>query len=97
MKGNAFETLNSDGDEAISQAEWDNTHRAIASEKYEEDFQAIDKDKNKRISYPEFSNYAEKYSNIDDAFMLLDKDKDGGLAPEEIDYVPSFRWITIHY
>lgn len=97
MKGNAFDELDNNKDEGITQTEWDKTHYVIDAEKHQEIFKAVDRDKNKRISFPEFTNYIEKYSNIEDAFMLLDKDLDGLLAPDEISYIPSFRLITIHY
>ena len=97
MKENAFEKLDRDEDKILSQSEWSNTDNVIDVEKYKEVFKSADRDRDKRISFPEFSNYAEKYSNIEDAFMLLDKDKDGALAPDEISNVPAFRLITIHF
>ena len=97
MKESAYDELDKDKDKNLSQSEWDNTHNVIDTEKYKEVFKSADRDRDKRISFPEFSNYAEKYSNIEEAFMLLDKDKDGALASDEISNVPAFRLITIHF
>jgi Ca2+-binding EF-hand superfamily protein len=97
MKENAYEKLDRDGDNIISAAEWNRADDVIEIEEYKETFKVIDRDKNWKISYPEFSNYLDKYSNIADAFMALDKNGDNAIASEEIDYVPQFRLITIHF
>ncbi len=97
MRENAFEQLDKDEDKIISQSEWSNTDNVIDAGQYKEVFKSADRDRDKRISFPEFSSYAEKYSNIEEAFMILDKNKDAGLAPDEISYIPSFRWLTIHF
>jgi Ca2+-binding EF-hand superfamily protein len=97
MKEDAFEKLDKDSDKRISEAEWSRADDVLEIEEYKGSFKGMDRDKNWKISYPEFSNYLEKYSNVEDAFMIMDKNKDNSLAPEEIDYVPSFRWITIHF
>jgi Ca2+-binding EF-hand superfamily protein len=97
MKEDAYEKLDTDKDNVISGAEWNKADDVLEIKEYKETFKVIDKNKNWKISYPEFSNYLDKYSNIDDAFMILDKNGDNILASEEIDYVPSFRLITIHF
>ncbi len=97
MKKNAFEKLDTDGDTIISESEWSRADDVLELEEYKGALRGFDINKDTKITYPEFKNYLEKYSNIEDAFMLLDKDKDGGLAPDEISYIPSFRLITIHY
>lgn len=97
MKKDAFEKLDTDSDKKISEAEWSRADDVLEIEEYRGPFRDMDRNKNWKISYPEFSNYLDKYSNVEDAFMIMDKNKDNSLAPEEIDYVPSFRWFTIHY
>ena len=97
MKENAFEKIDNNRDERITLSEWDKTHDVAAAEKYKETFQSMDRDRDSRISYPEFSSYADKYSNIEDAFMIMDKNKDGALSPDEVSYIPSFRLFTIHF
>ena len=97
MKEDAFKKLDTDRDNKISGAEWSRADNVIGIEEYKRTFKVMDRDKNWKISYPEFSSYLDKYSNIEDAFMVLDKNMDNSLAPEEIDYVPSFRIITIQF
>ncbi|UCD36360.1 MAG: EF-hand domain-containing protein [Nitrospiraceae bacterium] len=97
MKKNAFDELDSDRNEGLTAAEWEGAHYLIDEEQHRNIFRSLDRDRDERISYPEFQNYIEKYSNIEDAFMVMDKDKDGALAPDEITYIPAFRLITIHY
>jgi len=97
MKDHAFEKLDEDSDKEISQAEWSRADDVLEVEEYKGGFKSVDRDRDWKISYPEFNNYIEKYSNMEDAFMVLDKDRDGALAPDEISNVPSFRWFTIHY
>jgi Ca2+-binding EF-hand superfamily protein len=97
MKENAFEKLDQDQDKTITQSEWDRADDVIEAEEYKGVFDALDRDRNFKISLPEFSNYLEKYSNIDEAFMILDKNRDGSLAPDEVSSMPKFRLITIHF
>ena len=97
MKEDAFEKLDTDRDKIISGAEWSRADNVLEIEEYKATFEMMDRDKNWKISYPEFSNYLDKYSNIEDAFMILDKNEDNALTPAEIDYVPSFRLITIQF
>ena len=97
MEKSAFDRLDKNKDGFITPIEWSGTDLIEEKEKAQEVFQAIDKKANKRISYPDFTNYADKYSNLEEAFMILDKNKDGSLSPDEITLRPLFRLITIHY
>jgi len=97
MKEDAFEKLDTDRDKKISDAEWSRADNVLEIDEYKGTFKMMDRDKNWKISYPEFSNYIDKYSNIENAFMVLDKNEDSSLTPEEIDYVPSFKLITIQF
>ena len=97
MEKNAFDNLDKNKDGFITPEEWSRVDFVEEKEKAHEVFKAIDKNANKRISYPNFSNYAEKYSNIEEAFMVLDKNKDGSLSPDEVTVRPLFRLITIRY
>ncbi|MBI5055993.1 MAG: EF-hand domain-containing protein [Nitrospirae bacterium] len=94
IKKDTFNKTDTNKDEAISPEEW-NTMEGI--ENKQEVFRSVDKNADKRISFPEFSNYADKYSNIIEAFMVMDKNKDGALAPDEVSVRPLFRWIIIRY
>ena len=97
MEKNAFNNLDKNKDGFITPEEWSRVDFVEEKGKAHEVFKAIDKNANKRITYPNFSNYAEKYSNIEEAFMLLDKDKDGSLSPDEVTVRPLFRLITVRY
>ena len=97
MKESAFEKLDNNRDEGITEAEWDKTYDVVAAEEHKGIFKSMDRDRDKRISYPEFSNYAAKYSNIEDAFMIMDKNKDNALSPDEVSYIPSFRLFTLRF
>jgi Ca2+-binding EF-hand superfamily protein len=66
-------------------------------DKHSEMFQRIDKDKNKGITFLEFSDYADRYSNIDEAFMGLDKNGNNSIEPDEMNVRPLFKWITIRF
>ncbi len=97
MERNAFDSLDKNKDGFITPEEWSRVDFVEEKGKSHEVFKAIDKNANKRISYPNFSNYAEKYSNIEEAFMVLDKNKDGSLSPDEVTVRPLFRLITVRY
>ena len=97
MKEDSFRKLDRDGDNIISATEWKRADEVLDTKAYKDTFNTIDRSKNRKISYPEFSNYLDKYTNIDDAFMGLDKNKDNILGSEEIDHAPSFRLITIPF
>ena len=97
MENSAFNRLDKNKDGFITPKEWSAVDLIEEKEKAQEVFQAIDKKANKRISYPDFKNYADKYSNLEEAFMILDKNKDGSLSPDEVTLRPLFRLITIHY
>jgi Ca2+-binding EF-hand superfamily protein len=97
MEKSAFDRLDKNKDRFITPIEWSGVDLIEEKEKAQEVFKAIDKKASKRISYPDFSNYADKYSNIEEAFMVLDKNKDGILSPDEVTVRPLFRLITIRY
>lgn len=94
---NAFDELDTDKDGYVTPEEWNVMHFIEESDNKQEVFQAIDRESTKRISFPEFKDYADKYSNIEEAFMTMDKNKDGGLSPDEVTLRPLFRLITIRY
>ena len=97
MKDNVFNKLDNNNNKAISKAEWMSIEGVLETEKHEELFKKIDKDKDKRITFFEFSNYADKHSNIEEAFIRLDKDENNSLSPDEITVRPFFKMITIKF
>jgi hypothetical protein len=97
MSKSAFDTLDKNKDGFITPLEWSGVDLLEEKEKAPEVFKAIDKKAHKRITYPDFSDYAQKYSNIEEAFMVMDKNKDGILSPDEVTVRPLFRLFTIRY
>lgn len=92
-----FNRLDDNDSNVITSTEWDNIENVHDREKHDELFKVMDTDKDRMISFVEFSNYAEKHSNIEGAFASLDKDKDGVLVPDEISARPPFSMVTIQF
>ena len=97
MKEQAFERLDVNENKTISMQEWEPITDGRNKKKHMELFERIDKDSDKRINFFEFSDYAERNSNIEEAFMGLDKDKNNHLSPDEITVRPLFKMITIKF
>ena len=97
MAKDSFDILDLNKDGILTPEEWKKMNFLAESDKKQEVFRHVDKNANKRITFPEFSNYAERYSNIEEAFMTMDKNKDGSLSPDEVTLRPLFRLITIRY
>jgi Ca2+-binding EF-hand superfamily protein len=97
MEESAFSKIDTDNNRGIVWSEWKNIDNVTDREDHEQLFKSIDRDNNKRINFLEFSDYADEHSNIEDAFMNYDKNKDNSLSPDEITSRPVFRMITIHF
>lgn len=97
MKEHAFEGIDTDKNRAISEEEW----RRMADVQHRKElgdiFRRIDRDRDRRITFFEFSDYAEKNSNIYEAFMGLDKDGSNSLSPDEITVRPLFRMLNMKF
>jgi Ca2+-binding EF-hand superfamily protein len=92
-----FSKLDDNESTAITRTEWGVIDGVEDNAKHNELFSAMDRNNDKIISFGEFSDYAEKHSNIKDAFMKLDKDMDGFLMPSEIPSRPQFRMVTLRF
>ncbi|RJR16848.1 MAG: hypothetical protein C4581_09185 [Nitrospiraceae bacterium] len=97
MKKEAFSALDSDKSGEISYEEWKRLYGIEEPDRYGEMFRRIDKDENKGITFFEFSDYADRHSNIDEAFMGLDKNGNNSIEPDEMNMRPLFKWITIRF
>lgn len=97
MKENAFNELDKNQNKEITEGEWVSLDTITEEEKHRELFKAIDKDKDRRITFFEFSDYADRHSNIHEAFIGLDKDNNSSLTPDEITMRPLFKMITIRF
>ena len=97
MKGTTFHRLDSDSDKYISLNEWKGLNNIMDEKKHMEIFGRMDRDRDRRINFFEYSDYAERHSNIHEAFIGLDKDGSNYLSPDEISLRPLFRMITIRF
>ncbi len=97
MKEYVFEEIDNNNNNAVSNEEWLSIDGVLETEKHQELFQRIDRDKDKRITFFEFSDYAEKHSNLEKAFIGLDKDGSNSLSPDEITVRPLFKMLTIRF
>lgn len=93
-KTSTFERLDQDKDGMITLKEWKAVDHSPEAEKH---FAAMDKDRNGRISYPEFSDAADWNSNLNDSFKSLDRDRDSNLAPDELTGRPMFRLLSVNF
>jgi len=97
MKEHVFQKMDADDDNMIEKEEWKRVENISDTEKHVEMFERIDTNKDRRISFIEFSDYADKKSNLEEAFMGLDKDGNNSLSPDEITVRPGFKMITIKF
>ena len=89
-----FERLDQDKDGMITLEEWKAVDLSPEAQKH---FDAMDKDRNRRISYPEFSDTAHWKNALNDSFTLLDRDRDSHLAPDELTGRPMFRLLSVDF
>ena len=94
VQKSTFEKLDADKDGMITLEEWKAADRSPEAEKH---FAAMDKDRNGRLSYPEFSNAADWKSALNDSFNSLDRDRDSHLAPDELTGRPMFRLFSVNF
>jgi Ca2+-binding EF-hand superfamily protein len=97
MKHHAFEDMDTDKNKSISAEEWKRIQSERDKGKHMKIFESMDKNNDRGISFFEFSNYAERNSNIQEAFMGLDKDRNNSLSPDELNVRPLLKWITIRF
>ena len=94
IKKVTFEKLDANKDGLITLPEWKTVDLSPEAQKH---FEAMDKDRNGRISYPEFSGVADWKSALNDSFKLLDRDRDSHLAPDELTGRPMFRFLSVDF
>lgn len=97
MKEKTFEKLDADKDKEITEKEWEAVYGATEPEMRNELFKRTGKDKKRGITFFEFSDYADRHSNIDEAFMGLDKNGNNSLEPDEVNARPLLKWITVRF
>ena len=89
--------MDRDQNRELSADEWEGVKDIEEKDRHRELFKRIDADKDRRITFFEFSDYADEHSNIQRAFIGLDKDGSNSLSPDEITMRPIFKWITIKF
>ncbi len=89
-----FARLDQDRDGVITLAEWKTVDHSPEATKH---FEAVDKDRNGRISYPEFADALNSRSNLHDSFKSLDRDRDSHLAPDELTGRPMFQLLSVNF
>ena len=94
MKQISFEQMDKNNDHVI---DWDEWMSQNDSTEAKTNFAAIDKNRDKKISFPEFSNSAETSVNFNEMFSTLDKDNDGGITPDEFSTRPTFTILSIRF
>jgi len=97
MKKDTFSNLDKDQSGEITSEELEGVYTGAELERHNEEFKRMDKDKNKGITFFEFSDYADRYSNIEEAFIGLDKDRNNSLEPDELNIRPVLKWLTIRF
>lgn len=93
-KEEAFKNIDQNGDKKIDRKEW---KTAVPSPRTEGDFESIDKDRDKTVSFLEFSEKTGKNYNYDEVFKALDRNRDGSLAPDEFNARPAFNILSIRF
>ena len=93
-KKSTFERLDTNKDGAITLDEWKAVDHSPDVEKH---FNAMDKDHNGKISYPEFLDAAEWKGALRESFTLLYRDRDNSLSPDELNGRPMFRLLSVDF
>lgn len=94
VKQEAFKNIDRNGDKKIDRKEW---KAAVPSPRAESDFESVDKNRDKAVSFLEFSAKADKNYNYEEIFNALDRDRDGSLAPDEFNARPAFTIFSIKF
>lgn len=97
MKKYIFDELDADKNNEVTESEWGSVPDITEEKEHESVFKKMDRNTDSRITFFEFSDYAESNSNIQKAFMGLDMDKNNLLSPDEVSSRPTFRMITVHF
>ena len=99
MIKHVFNRLDGNDNNIISRSEWDIIEGVKDNVLHNDLYKGMDIDNDSLISYDEFSAYAEKHSNIKEAFLSLDKNRDGVLISDELPVPvrPPFKMVTIQF
>ena len=93
-KQETFKNIDRNGDKKIDKQEW---KAAAPSPQAESNFESVDKDRDHAVSFLEFSEKADKNYNYDEVFNVLDRNRDGSLAPDEYNARPAFTIFSFKF
>jgi Ca2+-binding EF-hand superfamily protein len=94
VKQEGFKNIDRDGDKKIDSHEW---KAAAPSPGQDSNFEAVDKDRDKTVSFLEFSERLDKNYNYNEVFNSLDRNRDGSLAPDEFNARPAFNILSVKF
>jgi hypothetical protein len=94
IKKSTFEKLDTNQDGVITLEEWKTMDHSPEAKKH---FEAMDKDRNGRLSYPEFSDVVDGKRTLNDSFKSLARDHDSSLAPDELTGRPMFKLLSVDF
>ncbi len=97
MKEHSFQMLDMDDNTKMEKDKSNPCENITDREKHVVKFERMDKDKDRKISFFEYSDYSDKEINLEEAFMGLDRDGNNSLAPDEITVRPCLKMITIKF
>ncbi len=93
-KQESFKNIDKNGDGKVDSNEW---KAAAPSPQAESHFEAMDKDRDKNVSFLDFSERADKLYNYDEMFNSLDRNRDGNLSPDEYNARPAATIFMIKF
>ncbi len=93
-KQETFKNIDRNGDKKIDKQEW---KAAAPSPQAESNFKSVDKDRDRAVSFLEFSEKADKNYNYEEMFNALDRNRDGSLAPDEYNARPAFTIFSFKF
>lgn len=94
VKKDTFTRLDTNKDNEVSPEEWKAYDKSASADRH---FEAMDANRNGRITFPEFSDASEWKGGLQDSFSTLDKNRDGSLAPDEVTGRPMFQIFSVNF
>ena len=97
MKEHSFQMLDMDDNTTMEKDKSNPCENISDKKKHVVIFERMDKDKDRKISFFEYSDYSDKEFHLEEAFMGFDKDGNNSLTPDEITVRPCLKMITIKF
>jgi len=90
----AFARLDANGDQVITREEWVALDREPGAG---ERFDAMDKNRDEKVTFFEFSKSARESLNVSETFIALDRNENGSLSPDEYSGRPHFKILSVRF